>query len=151
MRWLWRFYPPLWFQLCSPGLLSSKEASQLCIPTGSFLVYMIVVFPVWPSHTAHVHCLFIHLFILHLFSTYLVYVFLHFGYNVRLCAWKRWTRWRKWHPTPVTLPGKSHGQRSLVGYSSWGCKVSGHDWATSLLHYGYNVRLCIWERWTRWT
>ena len=25
-------------------------------------------------------------------------------------------------PTPVFLPGKSHGQRSLVGYNSWGCK-----------------------------
>jgi len=29
---------------------------------------------------------------------------------------------RKWHPTPVLLPGKSHGQRSLVGYSPWGRK-----------------------------
>ena len=27
---------------------------------------------------------------------------------------------RKWHPIPVILPGKSHGQRSLVGYSPWG-------------------------------
>ena len=26
--------------------------------------------------------------------------------------------------TPVLLPGKSHGQRSLVGYSPWGCKES---------------------------
>ena len=30
----------------------------------------------------------------------------------------------KWQPTPVFLPGKSHGQRSLVGYSPWGCKES---------------------------
>ena len=29
---------------------------------------------------------------------------------------------RQWHPTPVFLPGKSHGRRSLVGYSPWGCK-----------------------------
>ena len=29
---------------------------------------------------------------------------------------------REWHPTPVFLPGESYGQRSLVGYSSWGCK-----------------------------
>ena len=29
---------------------------------------------------------------------------------------------RKWQPTPVFLPGKFHGQRSLVGYSQWGCK-----------------------------
>ena len=27
---------------------------------------------------------------------------------------------RQWHPTPLLLPGKSHGQRSLVGYSLWG-------------------------------
>ena len=31
---------------------------------------------------------------------------------------------RKWHPTPVFLPGKSHGQRSLAGYSPWGHKES---------------------------
>ena len=31
--------------------------------------------------------------------------------------------WRRtWQPTPVFLPGESHGQRSLVGYSSWGRK-----------------------------
>ena len=28
---------------------------------------------------------------------------------------------RQWHPTPVLLPGKSHGRRSLEGYSPWGC------------------------------
>ena len=31
---------------------------------------------------------------------------------------------RQWHPTPVLLPGKSHGQRSLVGHSPWGRKES---------------------------
>ena len=31
---------------------------------------------------------------------------------------------RKWQPTPVFLPGKSHGQRSLVGYSPWGHRES---------------------------
>ena len=31
---------------------------------------------------------------------------------------------RKWQPTPVFLPGKSHGQRSLAVYSPWGCKKS---------------------------
>ena len=29
---------------------------------------------------------------------------------------------RQWHPTPVLLPGKSHGRRNLVGYSPWGRK-----------------------------
>ena len=31
---------------------------------------------------------------------------------------------KKWQPIPVFLPGKWHGQRSLVGYSPWGCKES---------------------------
>ena len=31
-------------------------------------------------------------------------------------------RRRQWHPTPVLLPGKFHGRRSLVGCSSWGRK-----------------------------
>ena len=39
--------------------------------------------------------------------------------------------WRKkWQPTPVSLPGKSHGQRSQVGYSPWGHKRVRHDPAT---------------------
>ena len=41
-------------------------------------------------------------------------------------------RRRKWQPTPVFLPGESHGQRSLVGYSPWGCKESD---TTELLHF----------------
>ena len=40
-------------------------------------------------------------------------------------------RRRQWQPTPVLLPGKSHGQRSLGGCSPWGHTVR-HDWATSL-------------------
>ena len=39
--------------------------------------------------------------------------------------------WRRaWQPTRVFLPGESHGQRSLVGYSPWGCKVSDMTEAT---------------------
>ena len=37
--------------------------------------------------------------------------------------WVRKIPWRsKWQPTPVFLPGKSHGQRSQAFYSQWGCK-----------------------------
>ena len=32
---------------------------------------------------------------------------------------------REWQPTPVFLPGESHEQRSLAGYSPWGCKKVG--------------------------
>ena len=42
------------------------------------------------------------------------------------CRFNPWVRkipWsRKWQPSPVSLPGKSHGQRSLVGYSPWSHK-----------------------------
>ena len=37
---------------------------------------------------------------------------------------------RKWHPTPVFLPGKSHGQRNLAGYSPSGCRRVGRDLVT---------------------
>ena len=37
---------------------------------------------------------------------------------------------RKWHPTPVFLPGKSHGWRSRAGCSPWGHKRAGHGWTT---------------------
>ena len=51
-------------------------------------------------------------------------------------VWKiLWSR--KWQPTPVFLPGKSHGQRSLASYSPWGCRV-GHDRAHT------HVQLCSW-------
>ena len=35
---------------------------------------------------------------------------------------------RKWQPTSVFLPGKSHGQKSLVDYGPWGCKESDMTW-----------------------
>ena len=41
--------------------------------------------------------------------------------------WVRKIPWRrKQQPTPMFLPGKSHGQRLLEGYSPWGCRVQ-HD------------------------
>ena len=37
--------------------------------------------------------------------------------------WVRKIPWRRaWQPTPVFLPGESHAQRGLVGYTPWGCK-----------------------------
>ena len=40
---------------------------------------------------------------------------------------------RKWQPTAVLLPGKSHGWRSLVGYSPWGRKESWDFFAGMML------------------
>ena len=39
---------------------------------------------------------------------------------------------KEMEPTPVFLPGKSHGLMILLGYSPWGSQRVGHDWATSL-------------------
>ena len=50
-----------------------------------------------------------------------------------------WRRW--WHPTPVLLPGKSHGQRSLVSCSPWGHKESD---TTERLHFHFSFS-CIGE------
>ena len=51
-----------------------------------------------------------------------------------------WER-RQWHPTPVLLPGKSHGRRSLEGCSPWGCW--GSD-MTERLHFHFSLS-CIGE------
>ena len=62
--------------------------------------------------------------------------------------WIRKIPWRrKWQPTPVFLPGESHGQRKLVGYSRWGCKES--DTTKQLTHT--HRALCSWMRgeWSR--
>ena len=41
----------------------------------------------------------------------------------RFHCWVRKIPWsRKWQPTPLFSPVKSHGQKSLVGYSPWNCK-----------------------------
>ena len=43
--------------------------------------------------------------------------------SCRFDPWAVKIPWRRaWQPTPVFLPGESHGQRSLVGYSPRGCK-----------------------------
>ena len=48
---------------------------------------------------------------------------------------------RKWQPTPVFLPGESHGQRSLAGYSPWGHKES--DTTARKMFYLFTER--FWE------
>ena len=48
---------------------------------------------------------------------------------------------RQWQPTPVLLPGKSHGRMSLVGYSPWGREESD---TTERLHFQFSLS-CIGE------
>ena len=54
-----------------------------------------------------------------------------------ITPWRR----RQWHPTPVLLPGKSHGRRSLVGCSPWGHKELD---TTERLHFHFSLS-CIRE------
>ena len=44
--------------------------------------------------------------------------------------------WRQWHPTPVLLPAKSHGRRSLIRCSPWGCKESD---TSEQLHFHFSL------------
>ena len=52
-----------------------------------------------------------------------------------------WLWRRQWHPTPVLLPGKSHGWRSLEGCGPWGRKGS---YTTEGLHFHFSLS-CIGE------
>ena len=69
-------------------------------------------------------------------------------------SWARKTPWRRaWQPTPVFLPGESHGQRSLAGYSPWGCKESDrtevtsriHSESSQVIHLGLEGHILLWS------
>ena len=56
------------------------------------------------------------------------------------CPWVRKIPWKRtWQPTPVFLPGESHEQRSLAGYSSQCCVESDMTEATQHTHMGVTV------------
>ena len=65
----------------------------------------------------------------------------HIQFHVFYIQMLQETRRRQWHPTSVLLPGKSHGQRSLVGCSPWGREESD---MTELLHCHFSLS-CIRE------
>ena len=48
---------------------------------------------------------------------------------------------RAWQPTPVSLLGKSHGQRSLVGYGLWGCKEWDMTEATARMKHDHRQEM----------
>ena len=68
----------------------------------------------------------------YLFTLYFKIKFFYFS-----VIWQR----RQWHPTPVLLPRKSHGWRSLVSCSPWGRKESD---TTERLHFHFSLS-CIGE------
>ena len=76
-----------------------------------------------PFCALHTHCLeFYFDFSIGLFKIVALGITLYIHNLLQCTSVEIWRR--QWHPTPVLLPGKSHGQRRLVGYSPWGCKES---------------------------
>ena len=71
----------------------------------------------------HTQKLYFFLYTFGIFFGNFLWNFTHF----KIKPWRR-----KWQPTPALLPGKSHGQRSLVDYSPWGGKESN---TTERLHF----------------
>ena len=58
--------------------------------------------------------------------------------------WVRNIFWRKeWPPTPLFLPEKSHGQRSLAGYGPWGHKRVRHNLVTKQQQEWLALFVCI--------
>ena len=67
------------------------------------------------------------------------------AYNVVRSLGGEDPRRRQWQPTPELLPGNSHGQRSLIGYSPWGCEESD---TTEQLHFTSLQReKCLHAQW----
>ena len=59
---------------------------------------------------------------------------IHLYHHLQGCSMSLWRR--QWHPTPVLLPGKSHGRRSLVGCCPWGREESD---MTEQLHFHFSL------------
>ena len=84
---------------------------------------------------SYIYCLFIHFLWRNIFSHLLSICELGCVCCALGILWRR-----KWQLTPVLLPGKSHGWRSLLGYSPWGCKELD---TTEQLHFHFS--LCQWK------
>ena len=113
------------FNILSSSLELNSRASPLESLEKLFIIRIWLTIETEPKKAATKKCLFKEAGNQHftsaiiLISVYKTQTLCHCPYN-------------KWHPTPVLLPGKSQGRRSLVGCSPWGHRRVGHDWATSL-------------------
>ena len=87
---------------------ASLQRSLISIPI-SFL------FSPFPPKVINFICFWL-LFLLFLFERYVMHYYVP---KLGQIPWRR-----EWQPTPGFLPGESHGQRSLAGYSPWSCKES---------------------------
>ena len=105
--------------------------------TDLFLLYNLVFFKMLykQNHTLYSLVSLLHFAVSEALDSCLRSLFL--SINVWRCEFDPWVGkipWRRaWQPTPVFLPGESHGQRSLVGYSPWGHRES-DDWVHACTH-----------------
>ena len=111
----WPFPPP--GDLPDPGIEPTSHVSPALaggffttVPPGKPVMYVNPSLPIPPTLLSPLG---VHMFVLW----------------VRKMPWRR-----KWQPIPELLPGESHGPRSLVGYSPWGCKESD---TTEQLHFPF--------------
>ena len=58
-----------------------------------------------------------------------------------MLVFKDYYKLLKWQPTPVFLPGESHGPRSLVCYSPWGHKESDMTNTQAIKLLGFGMRI----------
>ena len=101
-----------------------QERENIVYPSCVFFIFIIVVFiSVW----SFIHSKCVIIFNLLYSSTFLLnslniftIITLNTLLHILLISTSLWRR--KWQPTPIFLPGESHGQRSLVGYSPCGHK-----------------------------
>ena len=86
--------------------------------TFTFILWLLLILLLW-TPACKILCGHVFLFLLGIFLKVELLGHTRPGFN----PWVGKIPWRKkWQSTPVLLPGKSHGQRSLVGYSPWGRK-----------------------------
>ena len=75
-------------------------------------------------------------FCLSLFLIRYLYIYTHIYVCMYVYTWVGKIPWRKkWQPTPEFLSGRFHGQRSLAGYSPWGCQeLDTTEWLSTHIH-----------------
>ena len=119
-------------------LLNSSSLSAIKVVSSAYLRLLIflpvILIPTCASSLSH-SIIFLYFFALITEEGFLISP----CYSLELCS--QMGRRRQWQPTPVLLPGKSHGWRSLVGCSPWGREELG---TTERLHFHFSLS-CVGE------
>ena len=120
----------------------------------------------WSHHWKFFYIIKVFIYIFYIYTLHIYIFYINYFYKVGFPWWlngkqsacqcrrHRFDPWveeipwrRKWQHTPVFLPGKYHGQRSLVGYSPWGCKRVGHDLASNQQQFTLDINnICLWAK-----